>query len=61
MIDKSTRVLTDFIKNLSLIDMWKSLNPEMVDFTFVDPSSNMCNSRIDMILCSHTLNIIMPF
>ena len=25
VIGKSTRVLTDFIKNLSLIDIWKSL------------------------------------
>ena len=55
VVDKSTKVLTDIIENLSLVDIWRNLNPELLEFTYVDPSPNMCNSRIDMILCSNTL------
>ena len=58
VVDKSTRVLTDIIENLSLVDIWRNLNPELLEFTYVDPSPNMCNSRIDMILCSNTLKSV---
>ena len=54
-VDRSTTVLIDTANQLNVEDMWRCLNPTDIEFTYIDPSPNMSNSRIDLLLCSHTL------
>ena len=37
----------------NVIDIWRFLNPNTTEFTYIDPSCNMRNSRIDLLLCSN--------
>ena len=55
IIDKSSNVLTEILDNFDLVDVWKYLNPELVQFTYIDSSPRMCNSRIDLLLLSKCL------
>ena len=54
-VDRSTTVLIDIVKQLNVEDMWRCLNPNDIECTYIDPSPNMSNSRIYLLLCSHTL------
>ena len=49
-IDRSTDILKDIMVKLNVVDIWRSLK-----FTYTDPLCNMRNSRIDLILCSSSL------
>ena len=53
--DKSTSVLTEVLDNFDLVDVWKCLNPGLVQFTYIDSSPRMCNSRINLLLFSKCL------
>ena len=55
IIDKSTSALTVVLDNFDLVDVWKYLNPGLVQFTYIDSSPRMCNSRIDLLLFSKCL------
>ena len=48
MIDKSTQGLLDFFYHCRIQDVWRSLHPDEVGYTYIDPSSNQRNSHIDM-------------
>ena len=39
-------------KDLNLIDIWRKIHPNDIEYTFIDPSCNSRNSRIDIWLCS---------
>ena len=54
-LDKSTGALTEVLDKFDLVDVWKCLNPGLVQFTYIDPSPQMCNSRIDLLLLSKCL------
>ena len=51
-IDKGTDILEHKIVQLNVIDIWQFLNPNTTEFTYNDPSCNMRNSRIDLLLCA---------
>ena len=53
--DKSTSALTEVLDNFDLVDVWKCLNPGLVQFTYIDSLPRMCNSRIDLLLFSKCL------
>ena len=55
MIDKSTQGLLDVLDHCRIQDVWRSLHPDEVGYTYIDPSSNQRNSRIDMLFCSDVL------
>ena len=48
--DRSTHALIEVLEHFNMIDAWKYFNPENVEFTYIDPSPNMHNSRIDLLL-----------
>ena len=50
MTDKSSETLRKCKNSLNVTDMWKYMNPDTNDFTYIDPSFRHMNSRID-ILC----------
>lgn len=50
--DNSTTVLNDIVRTHGLVDAWKCLNPNSKEFTYIDSSFRMRNSRIDFIFCS---------
>ena len=54
-LDKSSKALIDLKSNLNLVDLWKEFNPEKIEFTYIDPSANGRNSRIDLLLSSKPL------
>ncbi len=54
-VDRSTSSLNDLIGEFNLIDLWRFINPFSKECTYIDPSYNMRNSRIDLLLCSDTL------
>ena len=54
-IDRSTDILKDIMVKLNMVDIWRILNPSTKEFTYIDPSCNMRNSRINLILCSSSL------
>ena len=56
--DRSTHALTEVLEHFNIIDAWKYFNPENVEFTYIDPSPNMHNSRIDLLLCSKALKSV---
>ena len=53
--DKSTISLNNVMVKLNVMDIWHFLNPNGRDYTYIDPSCNKRNSRIDLILCSSAL------
>ncbi len=53
-VDRSTSSLNDVMVRFNLIDLWRFVNPSSKEFTYIDPSCNMRNSRIDLLLCSDT-------
>ena len=53
--DKSTITLNNVMVKLNVIDIWRLLNPYGKYYTYIDPSCNKRNSRIDLILCSSAL------
>ena len=53
--DKSTISLNNVMVKLNVIDIWRLLNPNGKDYTYIDPSCNKRNSRIDLLLCSSAL------
>ena len=56
--DRSTHALTEVLEHFNMIDVWKYFNPGDVEFTYIDPSPNMYNSRIDLLLCSKALKSV---
>lgn len=55
ILDRSRNILKDVMSKLNVKDIWRSLNPDMLDFTYIDPSNRVRNSRIDYIMCSTAL------
>jgi exonuclease III len=53
--DKSMNVLKELVKTYSLVDVWKDFNPNRKEYTFIDSSFRMRNSRIDYIFCSRSI------
>ena len=53
--DKITISLSNAMVKLNVIDIWRFLNPNGKDYTYIDPSCNKRNSRIHLILCSSAL------
>ncbi len=54
-IDNSSNFLRQLLDDLKLIDIWRSLHPNEVEYTYIHPSVCQRNSRIDYILCSESL------
>ena len=54
-IDRSTDILKDTMVKLNVVDIWRILNPNTKEITYIDPSCNMRNSQIDLVLCSSSL------
>ena len=54
-LDKSSKFLNDLKNKMCLIDMWRFKNPETIEYTYIDPSSNCRNSRIDLWLSTKAL------
>ena len=44
-IDKSTNILEHTIVQLNVTDIWRFLNPNTTEFTYIDPSCNLRNNR----------------
>ena len=44
-----------FFYHCRIQDVWRSLHPDEVGYTYTDPSSNQRNSRIDMLFYSDVL------
>ena len=55
-VDVSSIHLNNLIKLLQLYVVWRKKHGQSRDFTYVDPSHNMHNSRIDLWLVSNSLN-----
>ena len=55
VIDNSSMALGEFLNNFHVFDVWRTLHPNDVEYTYIDPSSNQRNSRIDMLFCSNVL------
>ena len=47
-LDKSSSALTKLKNDLNLLDVWRHCNPTEKGFTYVDPTRNGHNSRIDL-------------
>ena len=54
-MDKSAEYYKTLKTELQLTDIWKDLNDKDKGYTFIDPSLNGRNSRIDVILSSNSL------
>ena len=54
-IDKSTDILEHTIVQLNVIDIWRFLNPNTTEFTYIDPS---CNMRIVALICYYALMLL---
>ena len=52
MLDKSSDVLRDLKCSLNVCDVWKSVHPDDIDFTYIDPSYRNYNSKIDVLCVS---------
>ena len=48
MLDRSSSKLTEIKKDLNLVDVWRSYNPNQKQFTYIDPTRKGRDSRIDM-------------
>ena len=40
MLDRSSSKLTEVKKDLNLVDVWRSCNPNQKQFTYIDPTRN---------------------
>jgi len=54
-VDGSLNALKSVLEDLNVIDIWRFLNPDNTEFTYIDPSPRARNSRIDLILCSDAM------
>ena len=45
-LDGSSTQLNNLIESMQLFDVWRSKNESSVDFSYIDPTCNMHNSRI---------------
>ena len=50
VLDKTSESLKEFKEKLSLVDVWRHMHVDEVAFTFIDPSGDNRNSRIDLLL-----------
>jgi hypothetical protein len=58
-LDGTSTHLNSFINNLHLNDAWRDKNEGNIEYTYIDPSRNMRNSRIDLWLISDSIaNIV---
>ena len=48
VLDRSSAKLTEIKKELNLVDVWRSCNPNLKDFTYIDPTRKGRDSRIDI-------------
>ena len=53
--DKSGLSVYNLMDYFASCDIWRSLHPNEISYTYIDPSFRQIHSRIDMILCSKTL------
>ena len=51
LTDKSSDSLRELKRSLDITDMWKCMNSDTIDYTYIDHSFRNWNSRID-ILCA---------
>ena len=51
-LDKSSSMLTQFKTDLKLIDIWRFVNPDKKEYSFIDPTGQGKDSRIDLWLIS---------
>ena len=51
----SSKQLSKLLHEVDAIDIWRILHPDEIAFTYIDPSHQNKNSRIDMLLCSNIL------
>ena len=56
LTDRSSDALSELKKSLKTVDIWRQLNPNKLDYTFIDSSHRHSNSRIDMILISEQIS-----
>ena len=54
-LDKSSYTLEQLKHNLSIIDIWREVHPNKVEYTYIDPSIRGTHSRIDFFLIHHSL------
>lgn len=54
-LDKSSQALTKLKKDVNLIDIWRFKNPFRIEYTFINPSHNGHDSRIDVWLISNSI------
>ena len=47
-MDRSSTKLTKIRKELNLVDVWRSCNLNLKDFTYIDPTRKGRDSRIDI-------------
>ena len=51
-LDKSSTTLTQIKNELNLVDIWRVFNPHKKEYSFIDPSRQGRDSRIDLWLIS---------
>ena len=54
-LDGSSTQLNNLVESMQLFDVWRSKNESSVDFSYIDPTCNMHNSRIDLWLAADTV------
>ena len=54
-LDGSSSQLNNFVESMELFDVWRSKNESSTDFTYIDPTCNMRNSRIDLWLVASSM------
>ena len=51
-LDKSSEIFSKIKMQLKVTDAWRKLHPQVTAYTFIDPTGNSRNSRIDVLLAS---------
>ena len=58
-LDGSSTQLNKLVQSLEMYDVWRCTHQTDIEFTYIDPSDKMRNSRIDLWLCSNSLKSIL--
>ena len=54
-VDRSSAELANLKSNLHLEDVWRHFNPNVIEYSYIDPSGRGFNSRIDLWLGSRNI------
>jgi len=54
-VDKSTDKIREIKAKYNLLDTWREMHPDKLEYTFIHPSNSNMYSRIDFFLCSRDI------